>query len=185
MRSDNPYKTLSTRIAYKNPWITVEENAIIHPDGREGIYGIVKSNDSVTVLPVNEKGEILLIRAFSYPGNKWHWELPGGGSNGGDDFVKASKRELLEETGISAEKWQQIGLTRPLDGIATERMAVLIAENLTINDIPPADDNGVIDERKFFDLTTIHNMVKNGMIDEGQTLSALYYYELWRKKNNE
>jgi 8-oxo-dGTP pyrophosphatase MutT (NUDIX family) len=133
MRTDNPYKILSTKTVYKNPWITVQEDQIIHPDGREGIYGIVKTNDSVTVVPVNERGEIFMIHAYSYAGKKWHWELPAGGDDG-EDFMSASQRELLEETGIKAKQWQQIGLARPMDGIMPERMAVLVAQDLELGE---------------------------------------------------
>ena len=180
MRIDNPYKILSAKTVYENPWIKVIEDKIVHPDGRDGVYATIKTNDSVTIIPVNEKGEIFMIRAYSYAGKKWHWELPAGGDDG-EDYVSASKRELLEETGIEAKQWEQIGLARPMDGLMPERMAVLVAQDFTIGEIPPADDNGVIDQRRFFDLDTVRKMVMNGEIDEGQTLSALYYYELWLK----
>jgi len=181
MKNDNPFKTLSTKVVYQNPWITVEENEIIHPDTGKGIYGVVKTKDSVTVVPVNNKSEIFLIRSFSYPAQKWHWELPAGGVDN-DDYTTASKRELLEETGITAKTWQQIGVARPMDGLATEHMATLLATDLTIGEIPSADDNHLISDRRFFDLSTVREMVQNGEIDEGQSLSALYYYELYLKK---
>lgn len=176
----SPFRTKSTKIVYKNPWIEVEENEIVRPDGRDGIYGVVKSHDSVTAVPVADDGRIFLIHSFSYAGNKWHWELPAGGTDG-EDFASASRRELKEETGIDAAKWRQIGLVRPMDGLATERMAVLIAEDLTMGEVPVADDNGLIDERRFFTLDEVREMVMRGEIDEGQTISALYCYELYLK----
>ncbi|MCL2280434.1 NUDIX hydrolase [Candidatus Saccharibacteria bacterium] len=181
MKNDNPFKTISTKVVYQNPWITVEENEIIHPDTGGGIYGVVITKDSVTVVPVNNKGEIFLIRSFSYPAQKWHWELPAGGV-GDDDFITASKRELFEETGIKAKTWQKIGVARPMDGLMPERMAALLATDLVIGEIPKADDNHLISDRRFFDLPTVREMVRKGKIDEGQSLSALYYYELYLQK---
>ena len=181
MQNNNPFKTLSTKVVYQNPWMTVEENEIIHPDTGKGIYGVVKTKDSVTIVPVNDQGEIFMIRSFSYPAQKWHWELPAGGIEN-DDYITASKRELYEEAGIKAESWQQIGLARPMDGLMPERMAALLATSLTISEVPDADDNHLISDRQFFDLPTVRKMVQEGGIDEGQSLSALYYYELWLKK---
>jgi len=173
--ADSPYKTLSTKTVYKNPWIEVEENQIVHPDGHKGVYSVVKTNDSVVIIPVNTNGEIFLIQSFSYPGQKWHWELPAGGSDG-EDYITASKRELQEETGISAKHWEQIGLARPMDGVMPERTAVLLATNLDLSN--PNSDEDTIKGRKFFTLNQINDMVLDGTIDEGITITALHYYEL-------
>jgi len=180
MRNDNPYKIISTKIVYKNPWITVNEDKIIHPDGHKGVYGVVNTNDSVAILPVNENEEILLIYAYSYPSKKWHWELPAGGVDN-DNYLDAAKRELFEETGMKSNNLEQIGLVRPMDGLMKEKMALIVAKDLKQEEIPEADDNGVIDKCKFFDLDTIRKMIKTGMIDEGATITGLYYYELRRK----
>jgi len=178
MRNDNPFKILSTKTVYKNPWIEVIEDKIIHPDKGEGIYATVKTHGSVMIVPVNEKGEIFMTRCFSYPAKKWHWGLPGGGC-GDDDYETAARKELLEEAGIEAGKMIQVGLVRPLDGIIGESQADFIAWDLRINEAPKADDNSLIDQRKFFSLDEIHKMVASGDIDSGHTLAALYYYELW------
>ena len=178
---NSPYQTLSTKTVYQNPWITVEENQIIHPDGREGIYSVVKTNDSVVIIPVNQNDEIFLIQSFSYPAQKWHWELPAGGSDQ-EDYIIASKRELQEETGITASHWTQIGLARPMDGIMPERIAVLLATDLQLGE--PTEHDGTIKDRKFFTLDQINAMVTNGDIDEGITLTALYYYLLHQQRSN-
>ncbi len=178
----NPFKTLSSKIVYQNPWIRVREDAIIRPDGSEGIYGVIESHDSVMVGAVNEKNEIYIIQSFSYPAQKWHWELPAGSSDG-EGILIASKRELAEEAGIVAETWQQLGLTRVADGLMTEKMATLLATDLTLGDKVASDDEGLINDGKFASLDEIHQLIAAGEMDEGQTITSLYFIEKWIKEN--
>lgn len=181
---DNPFKTLSSKTVYKNPWIRVREDAIIRPDGTKGIYSVVESDDSVIVGALNDKNEIFLIYSFSYPAKSWQWELPGGSSDG-EHILEASKRELSEETGIIAKEWIELPFTRVCDGFMTERTATLIARDLSFEPKIAADDDGVIADGRFFTFDAVHDMVANGQIDEGQSITALYLIENWLKKNQQ
>jgi hypothetical protein len=169
MRSDNPWKIISSKTVYQNPWILVREDEVMRPNGEPGIYGVVESSDSVMICAMNNRQELYLIRSFSYPAQAWRWELPGGG-NDGDDATTAAQRELREETGITAETWTQLGDIRVCDG-------------LTLSDVPEADDNDLISDRRFASLDEIYQMVQSGEIDEGQSLTALYLVERYLRQN--
>jgi 8-oxo-dGTP pyrophosphatase MutT (NUDIX family) len=175
---NSPWKILSSKIVYQNPWMKVREDAVITPDGKEGIYGVVESNDSVIVGAFNETNEIFLIYSYSYPAQLWQWELPGGGSDG-EDIITASKRELAEETGIVAQEWIELPKTRVCDGFMTERTATLIARDIEFAPKPRSEDSGVIAKGQFFSLDEVKNMVDRGEIDEGQSITALYLIERW------
>lgn len=183
MRKDNPWKLISSKVVYQNPWIRVREDSVIRPSGEAGIYGVMESNDSVMVCAMNKNQELYIIRSFSYPAQSWQWELPGGG-NDHEDSISASKRELFEETGIQAESWIELGNIRVCDGLMTERTTILLAQDLTLHDVPQADDNELISDRKFASLDAIYQMVKDKEIDEGQSLTALYLVERWLKGNS-
>lgn len=169
----NPFKTLSSKVVYQNPWMRVREDAIIRPDGSEGIYGVMESKNSVTIVAMNEKNEVYIIQSFKYPVTEWSWGLPGGGGEGEDALV-ASKRELAEETGITANKWNLLGETRVSSGLMTERMAVLLAQDLTFGDKIDADDKDLISEGKFVSFNEIDKMIQNREIDDAQTITGLY-----------
>jgi 8-oxo-dGTP pyrophosphatase MutT (NUDIX family) len=178
MNSHNPWKTLSSKTVYQNPWMRVREDAVIRPDGSNGIYGVMESKDSVVIAALNSEGKIYLIRSFNYPVSTWSWGLPGGGGDDEDAEV-ASKRELVEETGIVANKWTFLGRTRVSSGLMTERMAVYLAQDLTFGDKVHADDNGLIEQGKFLSFDEIDEMIANNEIDDAQTVTGLYLAQRW------
>jgi 8-oxo-dGTP pyrophosphatase MutT (NUDIX family) len=178
MTNPHPYKTIASKIVYKNPWIRVREDTIIKPDGKQGIYGVMESNDSVMVVVLNDKKEIYLINAYSYPDQSWNWELPGGGGDG-EDAIAASKRELMEETGIAAEDWTLLGKTRVCNGLMTERQSTYLARNLSMTDKKDAADEAIVSHGKFYSLPAIHKMIRQAKINDGQSLAGLYLAEQW------
>ncbi len=177
--SPNPWKVLSTKLVYKNPWIKVHEDSVVKPDGSKGIYGYVELKDSVLIVAMNDRREIYLVPGFSYPVKEWHWQLVGGGNADGEDMARTSRRELNEETGITAKKMTKLGVTRISNGLLTERMTTYLAQDLIMNPRPAADDVDFIKDGQFFSLKEIHTMIENGDIDDGQTLTGLYLTEQW------
>lgn len=173
MTDRNPWKTQSSKTVYQNPWIRVREDAVIKPDGTDGIYGVIESKDSVVVAVVNNESEVYLIRSFNYPVSTWSWGLPGGGGEG-EEPETAAKRELAEETGITAGKWTFLGQTRVSSGLMTERMAVFLAQDLLFGERIEADDKDLISEGRFFSFEEIDKMIKQGEIDDTQTVTGLY-----------
>lgn len=173
MRSDNPWKVLSSKVVYENPWMKVREDAVIRPDGADGIYGVMESRDSVVIAAVNNSHEVYLVYSFKYPIGQWSWGLPGGG---GDDELPevASKRELAEETGITANKWTSLGSVQVSSGLTTERMTVLLAQELTFGEPIEADDTETIEGGKFVSFDEVDEMLARGEIDDAQTVTGLY-----------
>ncbi len=173
MENSKPWKQLSSKIVYQNPWIKIREDTVLKPDGTEGIYGLMESKDSVMIVVRNDRDEIFLIRTFSYPDSSWNWELPGGGGEG-EEAETASKRELTEETGITANKWTLLGKARVCNGLMTEKMAVYLAEDLSFGQNIDADDKDFISHGKFVSLKEIDKMINRGEINDGQTMTGLF-----------
>jgi 8-oxo-dGTP pyrophosphatase MutT (NUDIX family) len=173
MNNENPWKTLSSKTVYQNPWIKVREDSVMRLDGSKGIYGVMESKDSVMVVVLNDNNEVFLIRIFRYPTSSWGWELPGGGGDDEDAEV-ASKRELAEETGIIANKWMLLGKTRVCNALMTERMAVYLAQDLSFGDKLDSDDNDLISHGKFFSFDEINQMIDTSEIDDDQTITGLF-----------
>lgn len=181
MRTDKPWKILSSEIKYENPWIKIHEDKVITPLGGEGIYGYMQSNDSVLVAVLNNRHELYLIRKFDYPVQKWDWELPGGGGDK-QNSVEASRRELKEETGISAEAWEVLGSARICGGLMTERVTICLARDLSF-DGEKELSNEQIDEQKFFSMAQIDAMIESGDIDTSPTITAIHFVQKWLSRD--
>jgi 8-oxo-dGTP pyrophosphatase MutT (NUDIX family) len=172
-----PLQKISSKIVYKNPWMTIHEDAIKKLDGSEGIYGYMESRDSVMVVVHNDNDEIYLVYTYRYPEHSWNWELPGGGGDQ-ESAVIASKRELQEETGITAKKWRILGNTCVCNGFMTERMATLLAEDLEFGEKAEADDHDLFQEGRFFSRKEIKEMIRTGKINDGQSITGLALFML-------
>jgi 8-oxo-dGTP pyrophosphatase MutT (NUDIX family) len=154
----NPWKTLSSRIAYENAWVRVREDSVLRPDGRPGIYGVVEMRPSVGVVALNADGQIVLVGQWRYPLGRYSWEIPRGGSMPGEfDIEAVARRELKEEAGVEAERWQPLGPVDLNNGVTTDVEHLFLAtglrsganqpdgeEELTVRWVPFEDAVGMI-----------------------------------------
>lgn len=167
------WKTLSTRVAYENPYMYIEESQVINPAGQETVYGVLKSRaDGVYIIPIDEDGNTYLTQQFRYPTQELSWECASGRVDEGD-FLLAAKRELKEETGVIAEKFTELGNINPANGVAALNEKIFLAEGLTItnDELDPAD--GIL-ARKKVSLDETIAMIMRGDIHCPQTIAAIF-----------
>src|SRR5690606_16919281 len=106
---NNPWTTLSIRKVYDNNWIRVEEHDVINPAGGKGIYGKVHfKNKAIGIIPIDRENNIWLVGQFRYPLGAYSWEIPEGGCPEGTSPLESAKRELREETGLTANRWAEL-----------------------------------------------------------------------------
>ncbi|WP_111671117.1 NUDIX domain-containing protein [Algoriphagus litoralis] len=130
--TENPWKTLKNSKIYENPWIRLEEHEVINPAGNAGIYGKVHfKNRALAIIPLDEEGNTWLIGQYRYPLDRYSWEIPMGGGPLEIDYLESAKRELKEETGLTAEKWTQIMTIHTSNSVTDEEGYVFLAEGLT------------------------------------------------------
>jgi 8-oxo-dGTP pyrophosphatase MutT (NUDIX family) len=128
----NPWKTLNKKLIYSNPWIRLEEHAVITPSGTNGIYGkVLFQNKAIGIIPIDEYLNTWLIGQFRYTLNEYSWEIPMGGGPLGENPLQSAIRELKEETGLTAAKWTQIMHIHPSNSVSDEEGFVYLAEGLS------------------------------------------------------
>lgn len=136
----NPWKKKSSKEIYSNPWITVREDNVITPGGKDGIYGVVSFKNIATgVLPIDDEGYTYLVGQFRYPLETYSWEIPEGGCPEGENPLDAAKRELLEETGIIANHWEEFLTIHTSNSVCKEIGYVFLAKDLTFQEAQPEE----------------------------------------------
>lgn len=127
----NPWRTLSSKVVYDNPWITLREDAVIRPDGEPGIYGVAHfKNIAVGVLALDGE-DIYLVGQYRYALEQYSWEIPEGGCPEGEAPLDAAKRELEEETGLQAARWAALGEAHLSNSVSDEYAVWFLATELT------------------------------------------------------
>jgi len=177
--SDNPWKTVSSKIAYQSPWLTVREDAVITPGGGEGVYSVVESKPGVLVIALSDDHQVYLIESFRYPLQAWRWEIPGGGIDEGATPLGAAQNELAEELGFTASTWTQLGDLYPSNnGPLNDHNFVFVAQDL--QPVETHHETGeAIREPQAFAVTEVFKMVRDGVLTDGQSLGALLHFKLW------
>ncbi|AMQ57225.1 NUDIX domain-containing protein [Algoriphagus sanaruensis] len=130
--TENPWKTLSKKPIYENPWIRVEEHQVITPAGKEGIYGKVHfKNRAMAIIPIDYEGYTWLVGQYRYTLDEYSWEIPMGGGPNDLDLLESAKRELKEETGLLANKWTELLKIHTSNSVTDEWGLIYLAEDLT------------------------------------------------------
>ncbi len=112
-KSSTKGRVLSSREAYRGPafWVTTDE--VLEPSGIRVRRDVVRHTGSVVVLAVDQESRVLLERQYRHAAGRFLYELPAGRIDEGENALAAGKRELLEETGYSARKWNAFSASGP------------------------------------------------------------------------
>jgi ADP-ribose pyrophosphatase len=168
----NPWKTLSSRIAYQNAWVRLREDAVLRPDGGEGIYGVVELRPSIGVVALNADREIVLVGQWRYPLGRYSWEIPRGGSMPGEsDMEMVARRELREEAGVEAQKWELLAALDLNNGITNDVEHLFLATCLKTGETHPDPEEEI--EVRWVPLASAVQMALSGEITEVCSVAAI------------
>lgn len=169
----NPWKTVSTRETYSNPWLRVREDQVIKPTGGPGIYGVVEyKNIAVGVVPVDAESHTWLVGQWRYCHEGYEWEIPKGGCPAGESPAETARRELREETGLLAEKIAPLLTGIQLSNSTTNEVCdVFVATGLSQGEAQPEDTEQL--EVLRLPLSEAIQMAGDGRIRDGVSVLAL------------
>src|SRR5262249_5455565 len=139
----NRWARRSRAVAYQNPWITVYHDEVLRPDSRPGIYGVVHfRNRAVGVVALDGQDRVLLVGQYRYTLAQYSWEIPEGGAAEGEEPLAAARRELLEETGYSAERWELLLRAHLSNSVSDEEAFCYLATGLRPRPAAPGGAEG-------------------------------------------
>ena len=129
-KKKGPWIVLGSKVVYRNPWIKVREDRVIRPDGKKGIFGVVSIKPGVSVLPMDDKGNVYLTKEYHYGVERVTIEAVSGGADKGETKLQTAKRELKEETGLIAKRWTCLGFANPFTTVASSSHHMYLAQKL-------------------------------------------------------
>jgi ADP-ribose pyrophosphatase len=167
-------KLISSTEITRTPIFHVTLDRAIDPGGFEIKRAIVKHGGSAVMMPVDDRGRILLVRQYRLPAQSYLWELPAGRVDEGETFLQAARRELKEETGYTAKRWKKIATFFPSPGFLAEKMTIFLATGLTAGESTPMDDERI--EMRWFVARDLGRWIESGKIIDAKTMIGFCRY---------
>lgn len=162
---------ITSKKVHEGKILTLCVDSVRLPNGRESVRELIVHNGGVTIVAQPEPLKIVLIKQYRYAIGKVFWELPAGTLDKNEDPLNSAKRELKEETGYRASKWESLGIVYPLPGYSTEVLYFFKATDLIDDEPEPDPDENI--EVKIMDLKQAWQMVKDGEIRDAKTIAGL------------
>jgi 8-oxo-dGTP pyrophosphatase MutT (NUDIX family) len=174
----NNWTTIDSTEVYSNAWIEVTHRNVINPSGGAGIYGVVHfKNIAIGIVPLDAEYNTWLVGQYRYTLGAYSWEIPEGGGAIGVPPLESAQRELLEETGISAQKWTQLLEVHTSNSVTDEYGIAYIAQELTFGEAMPEETEDLKVLKLPFAKAV--EMVLKGEITDGFAMVAILKTDAW------
>jgi len=175
-----PYLVIKSRTVYKSHLLDIQEDQVIKPDGKEAMFTVINYLPGVSVVVLNRKNEIYLIKEFYYALNDYGLQLPSGEIEEGETPLQSAQKELKEETGISAKQWVDLGLIHPFTTFIKSPAHLFLAYD--INEI---GDHEIETSVIAISFEEAYKMALDGKISHAQSFVALIKAMSYIKKHPE
>ncbi len=181
-------RILSSKVAYRGPVFQITSDQVKEPSGVTVRRDVVRHSGSVVMMAVENSNllargkkkqtstaepRVLLVRQYRYTANDFLWELPAGRIDEGEDELPAAKRELIEETGFTADRWKRVLYFFVSPGFLDETMAIYLAEELHPGQAKPEEDEFIT--KRFFPLSQAVRMATSGVIRDAKSISSILW----------
>ena len=166
--ADLAERPLTEDVAWTGRIFNVDRLRVELPDGRVAIRDVVRHPGAVAVVALTEDGRICLVRQYRTALGRVTVEIPAGKLAPGEDPLECATRELLEETGMSAEKVAFLTTIATSDGFCDELIHIYMATGLTFSrSEPDADEFINVD---LVPLEELVDAVLDGRIEDAKTV---------------
>jgi ADP-ribose pyrophosphatase len=174
------FETLGSEVVYQGRAFNVRKDSIQMPDGRTHPYDIVAHRGAVTIIPMDDQGNILFVRQFRPATGQMLLELPAGTLEDDEPPIECARREIREETGMAASDIIKVGETFLAPGYSTEFMHYFLATGLYSAPLPGDDDEYIHVE--IIPVGEAMRMAREGGLIDAKSLVGLFLLEPFLSK---
>ena len=168
-------KTLNRQEIFKGKIIQVMKDDVELANGMKTTREVVYHKEAVAVVAVDKNNEILMVTQYRYAIGQDMLELPAGLIDKGEEPLDAAKRELLEETGYRAAKWELLTSAHTSPGCHNEKIYVFSASDLSRVSDQRLDEDEILTFSQA-PFKEILKKVKQGKITDAKTIIGILLY---------
>ena len=161
---------------FKGHAFNVEILDVNLPDGRQRQYDLVDHHNSVTIIPIDDDGNIYFVKQYRMGSESILLELPAGVMDERESPQICAAREIREEIGMAAGQLTRIGAVYLAPGYSNELNFIFLARELTEDPLQEDDDEFI--SIHAYSPGEIQRMIRSGEIKDSKTLAALYLLQL-------
>jgi ADP-ribose pyrophosphatase len=166
---------VSSATKFRGRLLHVKEDIVRLPDGNQAKREYVSHPGAVAIIAVLDDGKIIMERQYRYPLHQDFIEIPAGKIDEGEDDLVTAQRELEEETGYVASRWQHLITTHPCIGYSNERIEFFLAEGLKLHQ--HQREQGEFLDVFAMPLSEVLEWIRNGKITDTKTITGMLWYE--------
>lgn len=169
------FEVKKSEIKFKGIVFDLKVDEIEYNSGNKGIREVAIHNGGAVVIPVTDDGKIVLVKQYRYPLNDWLLELPAGKLEKDEDPLYCASRELVEETGYSANRITKVGKICTTPGFCTEILHIYLAtEMLPGNHQREEGEEGM--QVFEYSVEEIKALMREGKIIDAKTICGISLY---------
>src|SRR5215813_9595271 len=167
-------RVLSSEMVYEGKVFGIRRDEVIEPTGVRTTREMITHPGSVVVLPVLPDGKILLIQQYRHAAKQYLWELVAGRIDEGETAREAAERELIEETGYRAKRFEMFLEFFPMPGFLEEQVFLFLADGLTPGEASPEDDEKIIS--RAYNRKQLEEMLRKKKLRDAKTIAGILYF---------
>lgn len=161
---------MRTKTVYKGRLLHFMVGNKTLPNGYRARFEIIKHPGAALIVPFLTKNRVILLRQLRPVIDSYIYELPAGTLDRNESPLSCAKREIIEETGYSAERFTKLGEIYPVPGYSTEKITIFKAEGLNKEESLPEQDEVI--EHFIFGRNKIKELFRSGRIIDAKTICA-------------